>query len=315
MSTALLLNKALDLTTLSLVAALQLLSLLSLSFILHLRFRSCCSADPLRKFNSLWTVRLLLVALVSLWSLSELLRLSFFRDPYLSAFFAYAPLFSPSQQTTFCKAHVVLSLGFFEPAFLVTILFLVNASINLHARAPNLWAISFVLVSCLPVLLLQVFSAFLTIPFVPSALLREVFVLSRDRLGHHESIICTYSPITALVFGAFAVGFLFYFSFSCYRVVSVVINKWLRVRIYLLAFAISLSLVTQVLFLGFTAFWRLEGVAHSVAVLTVFLCTLCSAVAGLGILVVIPIADALVAGEELYSVWVPTTGSGSRGTP
>lgn len=279
------LDAALDLTAFAFIGALILLSLLSLSFVILLRFKSASSSvsKPLHDFNSLWTVRLFLASFVSLWSLSQLLPLRRLRSPYR------------------CQIHVVLSLGLLQPAVLLTILFLVSSCVcQVHRRA--LVAIALVLASCVPTLALQAFSVFFdftALPFIPFQ--NRSFVLHDH--GGESGAMCTYPPLSVLIFGVFGIGFLVSFLLSCYRVVSVVINNGLRVRIYVLAIATLASLVNQIFFLGVSALRRPGDAAHAVAELIVFLSALSCAVVGEGVLVIRPIVDSLAAVEECSQVF------------
>ncbi|KAL5098021.1 hypothetical protein RYX36_002348 [Vicia faba] len=133
-----LLHSVFDITTVTFISSLIILSVLSLCFIFHLRFKSK-SLPYLQNFNSLWTVQFLLVLFIFLWSVVELLRLPFFRRRYL---YQHIPSLAAYQQANLYKLSVALSLGFFEPTYLVTLLFLLNASIR--KKTPNAaWAITF----------------------------------------------------------------------------------------------------------------------------------------------------------------------------
>ncbi|KAL2527523.1 Uncharacterized protein Adt_12577 [Abeliophyllum distichum] len=112
-----------DLATVAIIAALLLLSVVSFSFIFYLRIKSR-RMQHLQNFNSLWTVRLLLVTFAFLWAVNEIIRLPNVRRKY------FDPFLTLNQQTNLCKFHVVLSFGFYEPGFLITLLFLVNVSIK-----------------------------------------------------------------------------------------------------------------------------------------------------------------------------------------
>ena len=105
-------SKAFEFATLSVIAMVLLLSLISLVFIFHLRLKSRSSLH-LRKFNKQWTVRLLLVVFVSSWAVNELLL----RVPFVQE------TLTLSKEFQLCKLHLVLSLGFLEPGFLVTLLY------------------------------------------------------------------------------------------------------------------------------------------------------------------------------------------------
>ncbi|XP_059669394.1 uncharacterized protein LOC132314566 [Cornus florida] len=287
-------ESAFDLASISLISGLLLLSLLSVAFIFHLRLKSRRS-HHLRNFNSLWTVRFLLVSFNILWCFTEILRLPFFRRRYL---YPFLPSLSLSQQASLCKVHVVLSLGLFKPGFLVTLLFLVNVSV--HKRNPRqMWAITFVLIACCPILLLQTLLAF----FSPSrvedlpGVFRRSFVLSKDGLGN-KMVLCSYPLLNTIVFAAFGGAYALWFLLSCWRVVSLVINKGIRVRIQVLCFTVMISLPLQILVLAFSALWMPDKPAYRCLMLIMCLNATVGAAIGEGILVIKPIADALSASGD-----------------
>ncbi|KAF3432758.1 hypothetical protein FNV43_RR23860 [Rhamnella rubrinervis] len=287
------LDTAFDLTTLSFITVLLVLCILSLCFIFHLRFKSRYS-HHLQRFNSLWTVRFLLVLFITLWSLNELLRLTVVREGY---FYNLSTNLSRSKQETLCKAHVVLSLGFFEPAFLVTLLFLVDVSIKKDTPS-SLWAIGYVLSMCLPILCLQVLFVFskTDLLFWPHYFRRSYVVLSNSL--SKDTVLCAYPLLSTIVFGAFGLGYSFWFILSCWKVVSMVINNALRVRIYGLAFTVMISVPAQIVFLALSVVWKPEEPVYCVVALLVFLSSFACAVVGQGILVIRPIADSLAAGKD-----------------
>ncbi|KAJ7965279.1 Plasminogen activator inhibitor [Quillaja saponaria] len=300
------LDSVFDLFTISFITAILILSICSLCFIFHLRFKSK-SLTHLQHFNSLWTVRFLLVSFISLWAVTELYRLPFFRRRYLYPFLSSLTI---SQQSNLCKIHVVLSLGFFEPAFLVTLLFLVNASIK-HKNPNDIWAISFVLITCLPLLLLQIVLIF----FMPFELqlpgfFRRSSIVWKDGFGN-QTVLCAYPLLNTIAFGMFGIGYAVWFLFSCWKVVSMVINKGLRYRLYGLIFAVVVSLPVQILCLGLSVLWNPDEMANSVVALVAFLSTFSCASVGEGILVIKPVADALDV-EGTCSRWTPGFGSGMK---
>ncbi|GLU12080.1 hypothetical protein SLE2022_287880 [Rubroshorea leprosula] len=288
-----LLDSAFDSVTISSIAILLLLSLLSLTFIFHLQIKSRRS-HYLQRFNSLWTVRFLLVSFITFWVLNEHLRFPFFRRRFLYPFPSSLTL---SQQANLCKIQLVLSLGFFEPGFLVTLLFLVDVSIK--KKTPHgCYATAFVLTSCLPILLLQIFFVFFSQMEIhlPEIFLRNSSI-SKDSDGN-EMVVCAYPLLSTIVFGAFSAVYLLFFLLSFWKVVSIVINKALRKRIRALAFTVMATVPLQVLFMGLSVLWRPEKTAFSGAALIVFLTTFVCAAVGEGILVIRPIADSLAAGGE-----------------
>lgn len=288
------LDTAIDLTTLSFITVLLVLCVLSLCFIFHLRFKSR-SSHHLQRFNSLWTVRFLLVVFITLWSLNESLPIALFRQGHL---YSFSHNLTRSQQETLCRARVVLSLGLFEPAFLVTLLFLVDVSIKKETPS-SLWAVGYVLAMCLPVLSLQVlfiFSKF-DLLFWPEYFQRSFVVLSNGGFGK-DTVLCAYPLLSTIVFGAFGLGYSLWFMLSCWKVVSMVINKALRVRIYGLALTVMISVPAQIVFLALSVLWKPEEPAYCLVALLVFLSAFACAVVGQGILVIRPIADSLAAGAN-----------------
>lgn len=294
----------------SFIAALLLLSLLSLCFIFHLRLKSR-TLHHLQNFNSLWAVRFILVSFITFWALNELLRLSFFRQHLLLSLFTSPTL---SNQANLCKIQAVLSLGFFEPAFLVTLLFLVNVSIK--QKTPNdIWVdvIPFVIITCFPVLIFQIMFVFLA----PSestqlpVLFTRSYVVSKNGLDDHNKLLCAYPLLNTIVFGAFAIGYSLCFFFSSWKAVSLAINKGLRVQIYRLALTVLISLPVQILCLGLSVLWDPEEPEYGRVALVVFITTFLCAVVGEGILVIRPITDALAVGGECCR-WVPGERSQKR---
>lgn len=283
-------NSLLDSSTLCCITGLLLLSLISLAFVFNLRFKSR-NSHHLQRFNSLWTVRFLLVSFISLWAFNELLRLSFFRRKYLFPFISSLTL---EQQASFCKIHIVFSLGFFEPGFLVTQLFLVNVSVQKKTPRGS-WAFVFVFANCFPVLFLQVLFVFFSGIQLP---LPEVFLRSSVVSKSDQVLLCEYPLMSSIIFGAFGIWYLLGFSVSCFKVLNLVINKGLRLRMYALAFVVLLMLPTQILFMGLSVLWGPEEFLYASIAFLVFGTTLVIAAVGEGILVIKPIVDSLAAGED-----------------
>ncbi|KAL2550829.1 hypothetical protein Fot_12359 [Forsythia ovata] len=279
-----------DLATVAIIAALLLLSVVSLSFIFYLRIKSR-RMQHLQNFNSLWTIRLLLVTFAFLWAVNEIIRLPNVRRKYLD------PFLTLNQQTNLCKFHVVLSFGFYEPGFLITLLFLVNVSIK-KKNPCRMWALLCVCMVCSPMTLIQTILVY----FSPLETQLPKFVhgssiLTIDFQGN-KTVLCTYPFFSCVVFWVFAIVYALAFLFSCWRVLDFVINKSIRVRINMLAAAVMVALPMQILCLGLSWLWIPEDDAYGWVVLVMFFCiTSCMAV-GEVILIIKPITDALVAGGD-----------------
>lgn len=246
----------------------------------------------MQNFNSLWTFRFLFVVFITFWALIELLRLPFFRRLY---FYPLLPQLTVPQQANLCKVHIVLSLGFFEPGFLVILLFLLDVSVKkTHPRC--FFSVFFVLVSCLPIFLLQVYFV-----FFPGSEIRfpELFhrswFLSAWNSHERKTVLCAYPLLSTILFSVFGAIFTVSFLFSFWSVVSHVINNALRVRIYALTLTVIIGLALQTLFMALSVFWTPDKTAFDGVALLVFLSTFTCAVVGVGILVIKPIADSLAA--------------------
>nr|DAD18023.1 TPA_asm: hypothetical protein HUJ06_019486 [Nelumbo nucifera] len=292
-------HSASDIATLFFIFGCLLFSIFSLVSVFQFHVKTLKSY-LLKDFNSLWTVRTLLVSFISLWALSELLRLPILRR-YPFPIFGSLTL---TQQINLCKIHVVLTQGFFEPGFLVSLLFIVNISIR--KRNPNdTWAmdICLLLSSCLPIFCLQVFFVF----FKPKQEARftegffRSYVIEDEDDGGSGTVLCTYPLLGTIIFGAFAILYIVIFLLSCWRVITLVINKGLRYRIYGLALAVLVALPTQVLLLGISVFWEPSEPAFQLIALAMFLSVLSCALVGEGVLVIKPIVDALAIDAECCS--------------
>jgi hypothetical protein len=111
-----------------------------------------------------------------------------------------------------------------------------------------------------------------------------------------EIVMCTYPLISCIVFGAFGVWYTLFFFLSCFKVVTLAINKGLRARIYSLAFVVMVMLPLEILFLVLSAFWRPEETIYGAFSFLVFFTTLVIAAVGEGMLIIRPIIDSLTAG-------------------
>lgn len=288
-----------DIITLSLIGCIVLLCFFSITIILYLCLKSR-RCRRLRTFNSFWFTRILLVSFASLWAVGEALRLNIFRGQY---FFPFLPSMSLDQQINLCKIHQVLSLGFFEPAFLVTLLILVNGSIR-NQFPRRTWALGTVFLVCSPIFALQTLSVFFS-PLttrLPS-IMQESSLHYTDHYGN-TVVLCKYPVLSILVFGAFVGGYILAFLVSSFKVVSSVINKNLRTRMNALASTVMVALPLQILFLAFSIQRSPVEITHRCFVLGMFLSVSWFVVTGNFILVITPITDVFVAGGH-FCPWRP----------
>lgn len=293
-----------SLTTISSIAVLLFFFLFSLSFILHFRLRTLRSHHLLRDFNSLWPVRILLITSAFLWSLCEFLRIPLNEHhPFLPCI-----ALSLSQSGFLCKIYLVSSLGLFQPCFFATLLFLVSSSLNKndeHYQQNTFFkALSVILPCCIPVFCLQLFFVFFASKFVyfwhPPEVFWRYFVLVHKAKGG-KSVQCTYPLISTGILGGFSSVYVVCFVGVCWRAVSLAINKSLRNRLCGLAISVVLSLSLQFLAMALSVIWRPGELGFEVSSLISFFAVLACTLVGEGLLVIRPMADALIVEGSLIN--------------
>ncbi|KAL0400545.1 UNVERIFIED_CONTAM: hypothetical protein Slati_4084400 [Sesamum latifolium] len=285
-----------DLLTLLVIAGFLLLSLIAFAFIFNLHLRSR-RAHYLQNFSSFWTIRSLLVSLASLWAVNEILRLPFVRRKHS---YPFLPSISLQQQASICKLHVVLSLGFLEPGFLITVFLLVNLSIQ-KRKSRRLWSLISVLTLCCPIIFLQILFVYFSPVEAQLARFRHrSSVLSTDQYGN-KTMLCIYPIFSCVIFGVFALAYSVAFLLSCWRVMRFVINKRIGNRINLLAVTVIVALTAQILCFSLSWRWMPEDVAYGGVVLAMFLSVVWCMAVGEVLLVLTPIRDSLAAGETVAS--------------
>ncbi|KAG6476262.1 hypothetical protein ZIOFF_065501 [Zingiber officinale] len=275
-----------DLISVALASFLLLLSAASFAAVL-LRFR-CRRRQRLHDLLSpLWPVRLLLPLFACLWSLSQLLRSPVLRRrlPVLRR-----------HPDLICHAYLVSSQHLAEPAFLVILLFLVRASTRLKRASSSsvsafAAAIAAALLAVLPFLLLHSLYLFLALSTPRLGLSHYNFASSSS------SARCAYPLFGTVLIAAFAAVYVPIFVSASWAAVSVVINRRLRRRLYVLCAAVVVGLSVQVAALALSILWNPDD--HAFQWLSVIETSSVVAVVAVGeaILVFRPVIDALSVGE------------------
>ncbi|KAG9456874.1 hypothetical protein H6P81_001382 [Aristolochia fimbriata] len=209
-------------------------------------------------------------------------------------------------QENICKLYILSNLGFAEPSLFLTLGLLLHASLqrrDLGTLSPrwNRKTFTYVLLFCFPVFVAQ-----LVLILIGSKLNNEKQYIrmlpkyftstsvSSKVEGYIDTALCTYPLLNTILHGFFAIVVVFYFVYLGVRMVSLVINKSLRRRVYVLIVSIVGLLPFRVLFLGFSVLSHPGKFAFEVLVFSAFfLLTSCSAV-GICLLVYCPVADSLV---------------------
>ncbi|XP_073003348.1 uncharacterized protein [Typha latifolia] len=272
-------DSAVDLAVAALSTALLVLAAISAFAVasFHLLSRR---RRRLVDLNSLWPSRLLLALFAAAWSTAELFRVSFVRR-----------ILIPRRPYLLCLVHPFAAHAVAEPAFLSTLLLLLRASTSksvISISTPFLVALPFVIAHVL--FLYLPISALRLLGFPESHLL----VASDER--------CAYPPYAAFFLAALAAAYVPLFVSVCWGAVAVVINKRLRVRLYALAAAVLAALPVQVVALALDSVWFLDGAAATWLHVAEFFAAFSCAAAGLSILVLHPVLDALAVADEAKEV-------------
>ena len=259
------------------------------------------SSTPLHDFDSPWLVRVILVSLFMMWSLGDLLRLPWFREGG-----GFVHSLHQNTQENLCKIHLVWSLGLMEPALLLTILFLLHCSLNNSfvlspSKANHNGRVFYlVLVYCLPLFILHLIlvgisrsdSHHKTFGGLLPSYFTESHVVS-DEIQFDKIVLCSYPLFSILALALFSMVFIAYFAILGYKLFHAIINRKLRARVQSMVLTVMILLPFHVIFLGVSVWMKPNHSAFEVVMLLRFLALLFCIMTAIGVLVVIPIFDAM----------------------
>ncbi|KAI5062721.1 hypothetical protein GOP47_0023260 [Adiantum capillus-veneris] len=266
-----------------------------LAYVLFFHFRVGKERQPLlRDFDSPWVVRLVLICLSMLWTLGELFRL-----PWLREKDRMLHNMGIGSQENLCRFHVVWSVGLMEPGLLLTVLFLVQGSLQEAPRHLNGRVLLLMCLSCLPVFVLQLSLAAAGHgssskgfgSALPSYFTRSYKVIQEG--SNSQLALCNYPLFSILALGIFSMVFVFCFARLGYRMLCHVINRKLRMRVYWLLTTVLLFLPLHVILLGVTVKLDPNRTVHEILMFLGFLTLLLCVAAAMGVLVILPVADAI----------------------
>eukprot|EP00250_Pteridium_aquilinum_P011620 c20198_g1_i1 orf=311-1525(-) len=268
-----------------------------LAYVLFFHFRVGKERQPLlRDFDSPWVVRIVLICFSMLWTLGELFRLPWLREK--DRLLHHMGL---NAQENLCRLHVVWSVGLMEPSLLLTVLFLVQGSLQEAPRLLNGRVLLLMFLSCLPVFILQLSVATAAGrgdgghrgfgSKLPSYFIRSYQVVVGN--DNTQLALCNYPLFSILALGVFSAVFVFCFARLGYRMLCHVINRRLRLRVYCLLLTVIVFLPLHVVLLSMAVRLDSNRTAHEVLMFLGFLTLLLCVVAAMGVLVVLPVADAV----------------------
>lgn len=284
---------AFGVVTVALVALLVLLGLFCIYRSLYFQIRILRREFlQLVYFNGPWVTRIVLVLVAIWWGIWEILRLTLLKEKLR--------IFSTATwQKNACKFYIISNFGFAEPSIFLTIIFLLHASLQKRESGTlsqrwNRKAILYVLLFCFPILIMQV-----GLVFIGPKLNGKV--KGRTRLSRYINTssmvdgtsVCTYPLFSTGFLGLFDILLIMYAIYVGRRLLSLVINKGLRRRVYWLILSIFLFLPLRVSLLVLSAFLHPGSLAFEVIVFLAFCVLFISAVVGVCMLVYCPVADSL----------------------
>jgi hypothetical protein len=247
-------------------------------------------------FNGPWLTRITLILVAFWWGIGEVLRLTFVNGE--GRFTS-----DRTWQANVCKFYIISNLGFAEPGLFLLLAFLLSAALQKQELGTlnhkwNRKTIRAMFIICSPSLLWEACVVFIG-PRVASDdgrtsnLPKYWYSASAD---HQGNIACTYPLLSSIFLGVFYIILIIYVIFVGGQMLSLVINKGLRRRIYMLIFA-TVILLPRATLLGLSIVPWPGEIAHESLVFISFLVLMLAAMVGIVILVYFPVADTFAVGD------------------
>ncbi|KAL3134644.1 hypothetical protein ABBQ32_007654 [Trebouxia sp. C0010 RCD-2024] len=132
--------------------------------------RSNRESHAIKSFNGYWHARALLLLTGGLWVLVQILRLDSLWTPESVVLRRRSNITNWTREGLLCRLYLTLSLGAFQPLFLLLSLMLCQGTLSRHkskrcCSLPNLKAVALAFIWALPILLLQSVVAWISIFF------------------------------------------------------------------------------------------------------------------------------------------------------
>lgn len=282
--------------TVLLVAVFVVLGLLCIVYSVYFRSRIHRQGYvQLGYFNGPWIARIAFILVAIWWAGGEIARLTLLKGkPRIFT--------APAWQRNTCRFYIISNIGFAEPSLFLVLVSLLHASVHKDSGAlSRRWngkTIAYAFLFCFPMFLTQ----FLLVILGPTITTEEVrsrdnkirnYFTSISFLEGGDHVACTYPLLSTIILGLFDCVLISYISYLGFRMVSLVINKGLRKRIYVLIISVICFLPLRVGLLGFSVLPHPGTFGFEVLVFMAFLSILICAMVGVSILVYYPVADAL----------------------
>ncbi|KAL6652687.1 hypothetical protein ACP70R_011612 [Stipagrostis hirtigluma subsp. patula] len=281
--------------TIALISIVSILALIclcrSVYFQLWIKRRGY---QRLSYFNGPWLTRITLILVAFWWGIGEVIRLTFLNGE---------GRFTSDQawQVNLCKFYIISNLGFAEPGLFLLLAFLLSAALQKQElgtlnRKWNRKTIRAVFILCSPSLVWEACVVFVISSDDDKASKFAKYWYSASTV-HNGNVTCTYPLLSSIFLGAFYIILTIYVMIVGGQMLSLVINKGLRRRIYMLIFA-TVILLPRATLLGFSVLPWPGEIAHESLVFVSFLVLMLAAMLGIMILVYFPVADTFAIGDQ-----------------
>jgi len=285
-----------DVVTIVLVSILILFGLICIAALFYYLYRIHNQGNAhLNYFSGPWIIRITFILFVIWWSLGEIIRLTLLRHALHLKW-----------SETICKCYIIWNMGFVEPCLFLTIVFLLRAplqrlEIGIMSKKWNMRTIRYIILYCLPMLIVQIFIVLVGPQLdknnglrkkLPHYFTSTINSSSRERENNYITI-CTYPLLSTAILGLFAMILNSYLSWLGSRILKLVINKGLRKRVYTLLFPVLCFLPLRVLFLGLSVLSRPKHFMFEAFVFLAFLALVYCFGLCMWTLVFRPVADCL----------------------
>jgi hypothetical protein len=283
------------LVTIALISIVSVLGLVclcrSLYFQLWIKRRGY---QRLSYFNGPWLTRITLILVAFWWGIGEVIRLTFVNGQ--------GRLISDrAWQVNVCKFYIISNLGLAEPGLFLLLAFLLSAALQKQELGTlnqkwNQETIRAAFILCAPSLVWEACVVFVISSDDGRASKFAKYWYSASAI-HNGDVACTYPLLSSIFLGVFYIALTIYVMFVGGQMLSLVINKGLRRRIYMLIFA-TMILLPRAILLGFSVLPWPGEVVHESLVFISFLVLMLAAMVGLVILVYFPVADTFAVGDQ-----------------
>ncbi|KAM7265981.1 hypothetical protein ACFE04_003664 [Oxalis oulophora] len=300
-----LVTDAFGVVTISLVSLFTLISLLCIAYTIYFRSRvHSQSYTKLSYFNGPWIIRIIFILLSIFWGCGEILRLSLLRreGQVLNAL-------NLKWQETVCKAYIVSNMGISEPCLLLILTFLLRAPLQRIDSGTlnkkwNSKTTKYVFLFCLPVFILQLVVILIGPQLSNSkgSLKKLPLYFTRTIVNSEDISFCAFPLLSTILSGLFVCVLTAYLFFIGRRILKLVINKGLHMRLYALIFSVTTFFPLRVIFLGLSVLSEPEHFVFEALVFFAFLTLLCCIGVCIIVLVYFPVANSLALGKNLQDI-------------